>query len=50
MKTKTIKTNEPDKETPRPKSRLKAALGKYKGIIRDKEGCWDEDLKQTIPA
>ncbi|ADB40551.1 hypothetical protein [Spirosoma linguale] len=32
----------------KPKSNLKAALGKYKNIIVEKDGCWDEDLKKTI--
>ena len=30
------------------KSNLKAALGKYKSIIVEKDDCWTEDLKQTI--
>jgi hypothetical protein len=34
--------------TTRPKSNLKAAVGKYKGIILESEDCWDEDLKKTI--
>jgi hypothetical protein len=32
----------------KPKSNLKAALGKYKTIIVEKDDCWDEDLKKTI--
>lgn len=35
-------------DKPKPKSNLKAALGKYKGIIIEKDNCWDEDLKKTI--
>lgn len=31
-----------------PKSNLKAAFGKYKGVIIEKDNCWDEDLKKTI--
>jgi len=33
----------------KPKSNLKAALGKYKTITVEKDGCWEEDLKETIP-
>ncbi|SOD89297.1 hypothetical protein [Spirosoma fluviale] len=42
--TKPIKSSSDKK----PKLNLKAALGKYKSIITEKDGCWDEDLKKTI--
>ncbi|WP_461089059.1 hypothetical protein [Spirosoma gilvum] len=32
----------------KPKSNLKAALGKYKSSIMEKDGCWEEDLNKTI--
>ena len=35
-------------DKPKPKSNLKAAFGKYKGIIVEKDDCWHEDLKKTI--
>lgn len=34
----------------KPKSNLKAALGTYKGTIVEQDGCWEEDLKKTIPG
>ncbi|WP_165840938.1 hypothetical protein [Larkinella punicea] len=34
---------------PKPKSNLKLAIGKYKGVIVEKDDCWDDDLKKTIP-
>lgn len=48
MKNPTPKTGKVALEKPQAKSNLKAALGKYKGIIVEKEGCWDTDLKKTI--
>lgn len=48
----TMKTaTKPAKSTsdkPKVKSNLKAAFGKYKGIIVEKYDCWVEDLKKTI--
>lgn len=47
-----IKTNtEKDKPSllkPKLDSKLKAAYGKYRGLIIEKEDCWDADLKKTI--
>jgi hypothetical protein len=48
MKIQTPKTGKAVLEKPQVKSNLKAALGKYKGVIVEKEGCWDADLKKTI--
>jgi hypothetical protein len=33
----------------KPKSNIKAALGKYKNVIVEKDDCWEEDLKKTVP-
>ncbi|WP_421827624.1 hypothetical protein [Larkinella sp.] len=33
---------------PKPKSNLKLAIGKYKGVIVEKADCWDKDLKKTL--
>ncbi len=35
-------------DKPKVKSNLKAAFGKYKSVIVEKDDCWTEDLKQTI--
>lgn len=32
----------------RPKSNLKAAFGKYKGVLVEKDNCWNTDLQKTI--
>ena len=48
MKDETKSAKSSSRET-KPKSNLKAAYGKYKGVIVEKEGCWEKDLKRTIP-
>ena len=51
MKTGTKSLEKPTPDSPkltRPKSNLKAGLGNYKGVIIEKNGCWDDDLKKTI--
>ncbi|MCY7351470.1 MAG: hypothetical protein LH606_12525 [Cytophagaceae bacterium] len=47
MKTAT-KSTKTASDKPRPKSNLKAAFGKYKGLIVETDDCWNEDLKKTI--
>ncbi|MFD2571544.1 hypothetical protein ACFSUS_12945 [Spirosoma soli] len=47
MKTATKSTKSVSDKS-KSKSNLKAALGKYKGIIVEKDDCWTEDLKKTI--
>ncbi len=32
----------------KPKSNLKLAIGKYKGVIVEKADCWDGDLKRQF--
>ena len=49
MKTLTKKITAKSKATVvQSKSNLKAAFGKYKGVIVEKDDCWDDDLKKTI--
>ena len=35
---------------PKPKSNMKLAIRKYKGVIVAKADCWNDDLKKTIPV
>ncbi|MFD2937251.1 hypothetical protein [Spirosoma flavum] len=46
MKTET-KAQKTGVNKPKVKSNLKAAFGKYKSIIVEKDDCWTEDLKKT---
>ncbi len=51
MTMKTETNSEKDKPSfpkPKPESKLKAAYGKYRDSIVEKEDCWDTDLKKTI--
>lgn len=41
-------SGKPKPNAARPKSNLKAAFGKYKGVLVEKDNSWDEDLDKTI--
>lgn len=48
MTLKTETNSEKDKlplQKPKPESKLKAAYGKYRDLIEEKEDCWNTDLK-----